>query len=125
MLRLAPILAGLCLALTACGGGKREAQPSTRPAFLAAANRICVQAATRAGRLARLRALHPPRADADLYLRWIAAEKNALAAAEELEHPSGGKPPEGDPLVPLAIAEGKATGYARRLGADTCVRMPG
>ncbi len=125
MLRSALLTVGLCLALTACGGGKREAQPSTRSAFLAAANRICTQAVTRAGRLARLRALHPPAAAVDLYLRWIAAEKNALAAAEELARPSGTKPPEGDPHVALAIAEGKATGYARRLGAKSCVRMPG
>jgi len=125
MFKSAVLAAGLCLALTACGGGKREVRPLTRSAFLVAANLICTQAVTRSGRVARLRALHPPEADVDLFLRWIAAEKHALAAAEELAHPSGKTPPEGDPLVPLAIAEGKAAGYARRLGAKSCVRMPG
>ena len=31
---------------------------------------------------------------------------------------------EGDPLVPLAIAEGKIEGYAARLGARVCEAVP-
>ncbi len=127
MCKPALVVAGLCLALAACGGGKRAAQPPTRSEFAAAANRICTQATTRTGRVARLRALNPPEADKNLYLHWMAAEKRILAALEDLARPADETEtePQGDPLIPLTIAEGKAAGYARRLEAGACVTMPG
>jgi hypothetical protein len=86
--------------------------------FVAGANRVCREAATRADRLAGLRRLRPPAAAKDLYGHWLTAEREALAAASRLEHPA--EEPEGDPVVRLAIAEGKIAGYSRRLGAHAC-----
>ena len=51
---------------------------------------------------------------------WLRAEEDALAAATSLTDPS--KKTEVDPAVALAIAEGKVTGYARRMGAETCAK---
>jgi hypothetical protein len=110
---------GLCLVLAGCGSGGREAPPPRRSAFVADANRICATAKTRAERVAGLRALRAPAGDETLYARWLQAEADATAPAKS--HRDGSKF-ESDPLVLLAIAEGKAVGYARRLGAETCAK---
>ena len=86
--------------------------------FVASADAICAKATTRGGRLARLRALRAPASAVDLYAHWLTAEQDARSAAVALADPS--KKTELDPAVALAIAEGKITGYARRLGAETC-----
>jgi hypothetical protein len=108
------------LVLAGCGhtagGGSRPVL--SRGEFVTQANRVCGDAPTRAARVAGLSRIRPPAAGKDLYDHWLAAERDALAAAKELENPT--KKPEGDPLVPLTIAEGKITGYARRLGAHAC-----
>lgn len=122
MLKHGSSAAALCLVLAGCGGGKHQAPPPTAPAFAAAANRICARATTRSARLTLLRALRPPAGGEELYRRWLKAEEDALAAVKALASPSDA---EFDPLVPLVIAEGKAAGYARRLGAAACVTMPG
>jgi hypothetical protein len=119
MIKHALVAVGLCLVLAGCGRGEREARPPTRSAFVADANRICATAKTRAERVAGLRALRAPAGDEALYARWLQAEEDEVAAAK----PAGdGSKAEGDPLVLLAIAEGKAAGYARRLGAETCAK---
>jgi hypothetical protein len=114
------VAAALVLAVATCGGGHRSTPAPSLKAFVARADRICAQATTRSGRLARLRALRPPASTADLYAHWLTAEQDAVRAAEVLRDPS--KKTELDPTVALVIAEGKVTGYARRLGADACAR---
>ena len=113
------VAVGLCLVLAGCGSGQYELPPPTRSAFVADANRICATATTRAERVAGLRALRAPAGDEALYARWLRAEEDAVAAAKPAEDrlKDGG-----DPLVLLAIAEGKAAGYARRTGAETCAK---
>ena len=111
---------GLCLLLAACGSTGQKPVRSSRASFLADANRICAQATTRTGRVARLRGLHPPLGAADLYAHWLRAEQDALAAAASLDERS--KTTELDPRVALAIAEGKIAGYARRLGTQECAK---
>ena len=114
----AVVAVGLCLSLAGCGSGQREAPPPTKSAFRAQADGICAGAKTRSGRVAGLRALRPPAGDDQLYSRWLKAEADALAATTFLTDPS--KKTDVDPAVALAIAEGKVTGYARRMGAETC-----
>jgi len=108
------------LALAGCGHTAGGGSPAvvSHGEFVAQANRVCRDMSTRAGRIAGLSRIRPPAADKDLYADWLAAEREALAAATELENPTDR--PEGDPLVPLTIAEGKVAGYARRLGAHAC-----
>ena len=108
------------LAVAGCGGtgGKRPGPMLSHSEFVARVNRVCREAPTYPDRVAGLGRIRPPAAAKDLYGHWLAAERDALAATKELEHPSG--EPEGDPLVPLTIAEGKIAGYARRLGAHAC-----
>jgi hypothetical protein len=79
---------------------------------------VCSHARSHAGRLAGLRKLHPPAADEDLYIHWLKAERDAIAAAKPPKH----KPAEPlfDARIPLTIAEGKIAGYARHLGATRC-----
>jgi hypothetical protein len=101
---------------TAGGGSKRPALSHSE--FVAQANRVCREASTRTARIAGLGHIRPPAAAKDLYDHWLNAEREALAAAKELEQPT--KKLKGDPLVPLTIAEGKIAGYARRLGAHAC-----
>lgn len=125
MARLAVVVTGLCLLLTACGGNRAAKPRLTRAAFIAAANQVCTATTTRNGRLAGLRALRPARADEDLYHHWLRAEEDALAAAKALEKPQPAAEADLDPQVPLVVAEGKAAGYARRLGAGACVTMAG
>jgi hypothetical protein len=110
----------LATLLAACGGGTARKAPLSKQAFAAKANRICAQARTRTGLLARLHALRPPIGEEDLYAQWLKAEKDALQAA---------KPPRKEPEKPLfdprvaeTVAEGKIAGYARRLGALTCAK---
>jgi nitrous oxide reductase accessory protein NosL len=110
----------LALALAGCGSGKRASPPLSPRAFVAEADRICAQATTRRGRLARLRALHPPASVADVYSHWLTAERDAITAAVALRDPS--KKTELDPTVALVVADGKVTGYAKLLGAETCAR---
>jgi hypothetical protein len=113
-------LAAAAIALLAAGCGARQQAPAlSRAAFLAEANRICAEATTRSGRLARLRALHAPKGGEELYRHWLAAESEALDAAKAL---ANGSARTDDPLVQLVIAEGKAAGYARRIGAQRCAR---
>jgi hypothetical protein len=119
--RVKPALVALLVlfAVSGCGGSERKPAP-TRAAFVAATDAICTHATTRSGRVARLRALRPPIGQEDLYAHWLRAERDALEAAKPRKHPP--KPDEPDPAVALAIAEGKIAGYARRLGAEACVR---
>jgi hypothetical protein len=111
------------LLLTGCGDRNDASEPATsQRAFVDQANRICGSAATSAERVARLRRLAPPPAVKDLYGQLLRAEEDALAASEAARNPA--ETPEGDPLVPLAIAEGKIAGYARRLGVKACATPP-
>jgi hypothetical protein len=115
--------AGVALAvlvLAGCGqtAGSGSGSVVSRGEFITEANRVCRGDSTRAARVAALRRIRPPAAAKDLYDHWLAAERDALVAAKELETPAGEV--EGDPLVPLVIAEGKIAGYARRLGAYEC-----
>jgi hypothetical protein len=118
MRKLAVAAAALALLAAGCGGAQRTPQTLSLRAFLVAADRICADATTRGGRLARLRALHPPASAAGLYAYWLRAEEDALVAAASRGKPS--KEAGLAPAVMLAIAEGKVVGYARRLGAETC-----
>ena len=116
----AVVAVGFCLALAGCESGKREAPPPGKSAFRAQADGICAKAKTRSERVAGLRALRPPVGEEGLYSLWLKAEEDALAAATSLTDLS--KKTEVDPAVALAIAEGKVTGYARRMGAETCAK---
>src|SRR2546423_13554965 len=111
--RHALALAALGLVLAACGGRHPGNPPLSVRAFRVQANRICVTARSHADRLAKLRRLHPAAPDKDIYAHWLKAESDAVKAVRPLRH----KPakPVFDPRVPLAIAEGKIAGYARRL----------
>jgi hypothetical protein len=116
------LLAAAAIVLLAAGcGGAHQATPSlSRSAFVSATDRICAEATTHGSRLARLRALRPPVADADLFAHWLTAERDARTAAKALaDHTTSSKL---DPDVALAIAEGKIAGYASRLGARTCAK---
>lgn len=110
---------GIALVAAGCGGGQPRPRLSHR-AFVAAADRVCAQARTRTTRLAELRALRPPLADAGLYGHWLRAERDALQAATA--HPDPSTRGALEPSVLLAIADGKIAGYARRLGAAVCAR---
>lgn len=118
MARYALVLAGLSLVLAACGGRHPGKPPLSVRAFRVQANRTCVTARSHADRLAKLRRLHPPAADKDIYAHWLKAESDAVKAVKPRRHESA--KPLFDPRVPLAIAEGKIAGYARRLGATKC-----
>ena len=87
-------------------------------AFRAEVSRICAEARTHEGRLARLRKLRPPLQAEDLYSRWLRAERDAIEAAKPQQETT--TQPLFDSRVPLAIAEGKIAGYARRLGVAAC-----
>jgi outer membrane murein-binding lipoprotein Lpp len=108
------------LVVAGCGhsaaGGSRPVLSHSE--FVAQANQVCRDASTRAARVAGLGRLRPPAAARDLYNHWLAAEREALAAEQELEHPT--EQLKGDPRVPLTIAEGKITGYVRRLVMHEC-----
>ena len=111
------------LVLAGCGKtpGSGSRSVLSQSEFVAEANRVCRDVTARAARVAALGRIRPPAAAKDLYAHWLAAEREALAAAKELENPT--EEPEGDPLVPLTIAEGKIAGYARRLGAHECSEL--
>lgn len=123
--RLAIALAAVAL-LAGCGGGSHgtPSPPPTKASFAAAADAVCRHAKTHRGRLAGLRKLRPPIAERDLYGHWLSAERLAIAAGDVI---SGRKKQEGktDPLVQLAVAQGKIAGYAGRLGALACRASPG
>lgn len=77
-----------------------------------------------------LRKLRPPLALKETYAQWLRAEADAVAAARAIAGESKWAAENVDPQVALAIAQGKAAGYARRLGAEACSsrpagRMPG
>jgi hypothetical protein len=115
------VVVGLGLALAGCGSGKHQAAPLAKSTFVARADRICATAKTRSERVAELRALRAPAGDQALYARWLQAEEDAAAPAKP--KPSGeDSKTEVDPLVLRAIADGKVTGYARRMGAETCAK---
>jgi hypothetical protein len=112
--------------LAGCGGGshRRPSPPPTKAGFAAAADRVCRETKTHRGRLAGLRKLRPPADERDLFGHWLSAERLAIAANDVI---AGRKKQEGktDPLVQLAIAQGKIAGYAGRLGALACRASPG
>jgi hypothetical protein len=117
--RLAVVaLLALAVLVAGCGGGGTRKPPLSKQAFVAKADAICARAKTRTGLLARLRALRPPRTDADLYARWLKAERDALEAEKPQKDTPGG--PLFDPDVAKIVAAGKIAGYARRMGARTC-----
>ena len=119
------------LALAGVGSGRaprrlrrrlsRSAEPSaaSQAGFAAAADRVCRETKTHRWRIAGLRKLRPPADARDLYQRWLSAERLAVGAADGIE---GRKQQQEkmDPLVQLAIAQGKIAGYAGRLGARAC-----
>jgi hypothetical protein len=110
----------LAVLLAGCGGSTARKPPLSKRVFVTEANRVCAQARTRTGRLARLRALRPPVGDKELYAHWLKAEQDALEATKPLR-----KEPEKplfDPDVAETVAAGKVAGYARRLGATTCAK---
>jgi hypothetical protein len=111
-------LAALSLVLAACGGRHPGKPPLSVRAFRVQANRICVTARSHLDRLTKLRRLHPPAADRDIYFHWLKAESDAVTAVKPLRHEPA--KPLFDSRVPVAIAEGKIVGYARRLGATKC-----
>jgi hypothetical protein len=123
--KLAIALATVVL-LAGCGGGShgRQSPPPTKAGFAAAADRVCRETRTHRGRLAGLRKLRPPAAERDLYGQWLSAERLAIAADDVI---AGRKeqPGKTDPLVQLAVAQGKIAGYAGRLGALACRGAPG
>jgi hypothetical protein len=122
------LLAATCVAaLAACGGSAhdRKGPQPTRASFAAAADRVCRTTKTHRGRLAGLHKLarEVPPDEQDLYRHWLGAERLAIDAGDVLT----GRKKHGtvDPLVTLAIAQGKIAGYAHRLGAMMCVTAPG
>jgi hypothetical protein len=120
------LAAALATLLAGCGGSAhvRRGPPPTSAGFAAAADEVCRTANTHRGRLAGLRPLAPrvPLAELDLYRHWLSSERLAVAANDVLAgRKKGGRM---DPLVELAIAQGKIAGYARRLGADVCAVTP-
>jgi hypothetical protein len=118
--------AAAAVLLAGCGDGSHGGQtpPPTKAGFAAAADRVCRETRTHRGRLAGLRKLRPPLDERDLYGRWLSAERLAIDANDVI---TGRKEQEGktDPLVQLAVAQGKITGYADRLGALACRGAPG
>ena len=121
------LAAALAALLAGCGGAGhvRRGPPPTKTAFAAAADRVCRAAKTHSDRIAGLRRLaaRVPAGELDLYRHWLSAERLAVGAGDVL----AGRKKRGkiDPLVELAIAEGKIAGYARRLGAKMCAAAPG
>ena len=122
MARLAVPLLVLAVLLAGCGGGGTRKPPLSKQAFAAKANGICARARTRTGLLARLRALRPPKAYQDLYVHWLKAEKDALAADKPPEETPKEPQPLFDPDIAKIVAAGKIAGYARRMGARTCAK---
>jgi len=121
------VITGATVALLAgCGSSShgRPSAPPTKAGFAAAADRVCRETRTHRGRLAGLRKLRPPADERDLYGHWLSAERLAIAANDVI---AGRKKQEGktDPLVQLAVAQGKIAGYAGRLGALACRGSPG
>lgn len=120
--------AGLVLvvaALAGCGGneGGRSSRPLSHAELVERANAGCMEARGRAdaaaARLAALRRLHPPLADQDTFAHLLAAARKEVDARSTLavaETPDE----RADATVSLAVAAGKLTGYARRLGAEEC-----
>jgi len=116
--RTVVLLLAFALLVAGCGSGHAAKPRLSVKAFRAEASRICAEARTHAGRLARLRKLRPPLQAEDLYARWLRAERDAVEAAKPPEETT--TQPLFDARVPLAIAEGKIAGYARRLGVAAC-----
>jgi hypothetical protein len=120
------LLAAFATSLAACGGSAhvRQGPAPTKAAFAAAANQVCRTTKTHRGRLAGLRKLAAkvPVDDVDLYRQWLSAERLAIDAGDVV----AGRKKRGpiDPLVELAVAEGKIAGYSRRLGARMCAGAP-
>ncbi len=124
--KLAIAGAAAVVLLTGCGGGShgRQSPPPTKAGFAASADRVCRETKTHRARIAGLRRLRPPADERDLYERWLSAERLAVGAADVIE---GRKQQQEkmDPLVQLAIAQGKIAGYSGRLGALACRGAPG
>jgi hypothetical protein len=121
--KLAAALVSVLL-LAGCGGGskQRSTPPPTRAEFAAAADTVCREAKSHRARIAGLRKLRPPADERDLYDHLLSAERLAVEAADVIEHRR--KQTDIDPLVQLAVAEGKIAGYADRLGARMCRGAP-
>jgi hypothetical protein len=121
------LAATFVVVLAACGGTGhvRRGPPPTGAGFASAADDLCRTAKTHRGRVVGLRRLAPrvPLDDRELYRQWLNAERLAVLAGDVL----AGRKKHGmvDPLVELAIAEGKIAGYSRRLGATACAAAPG
>ena len=64
-----------------------------------------------------------PLDEVDLYRHWLSAARLAIDAGDVL----AGRKKAGteDPLVELAVAQGKIAGYSRRVGATMCAGAPG
>ena len=117
------LTAGVLVLLAAgCGGSHHARAQLSHAAFVAAADRICADAATHGSRVARLGALRPPAADADLFAHWLNAERDARTAARWIAERTRPKGASLAPDLALLIAEGKVAGYARRLGAQACAK---
>ena len=114
----------LAVVLAGCGDSAhvRRGSSPTKAGFAAAADHVCRTTKTHRGRLAGLRRLGSkvPLDEIDLYRHWLSAERLAIDAGDVL----AGLKKAGieDPLVELAVAEGKIAGYTRRLGARACAR---
>ena len=126
VIRTLLLAAAFATLVAGCGGSAhtRRSPPPTKAGFARAADTICRTAKTHRARISGLRPLAPkvPLADVDLYRHWLSAERLAVAAGDVL----AGRKKRGrmDPLVELAIAQGKIAGYARRLGAGVCAVTP-
>jgi hypothetical protein len=121
------LVAAFAVALAGCGGSAhvRRGPAPTKADFAAVADHVCRTTRTHRGRLAGLRKLaaRVPLDELDLYRRWLGAERLAVDADDVLS----GRKKKGieDPLVELAVAQGKIAGYSRRLGARMCAGAPG
>jgi hypothetical protein len=114
--------AGL-VALAGCGG--KETARLGPAALRAQASRICSQAD--AQRLVQqLEALRPPARLESAYAHLLAAEVNIQQTTEQLHEAvaKGDREQVATLQIALAIAKGKATGYARLLGTTACGTMP-
>lgn len=123
MRRIAPAAALVAL-VAGCGGGGQDrpaGPPLPKAQYVAQVSRICGSAAG-AARLVRLRALPPPGADKPLADAWLDQLERAGATADELaQEIEVADWQEVRVLrVKLAVHQGKAAGYAARLGAAAC-----
>lgn len=117
------MLLSFALALAGCGGG-REApgRPLTKAELVAQASRICSEAGGAQERLERLSALRPPAEDQELFDGLLRAERAHVEAAENLREArkQGDSENAETDRLRITVNEGKASGYAHRLGVEAC-----